>query len=56
MWKSKPTNFIHLKLFRCLAYAHGKGDKLDKRVVKCILLGYPNGIKGYKLWCLEPGL
>lgn len=20
---------------------------------RCVLIGYPNGVKGYKLWCIE---
>lgn len=38
------------------AYAHVKGDKLGSHALKCIFLGYPEGIKAYKLWCLEEGM
>lgn len=27
---------------------------MDACVVKCMFLGYPKGVKGYHLWCLEP--
>jgi hypothetical protein len=27
-----------------------KRSKLDKKVVKCIFIGYKEGMKGYKLW------
>jgi hypothetical protein len=27
-----------------------KGNNLDKKVVKCIFIGYKDGMKGYKLW------
>lgn len=32
-----------------------KQDKLEARAVKCVLIGYPKGIKNYKLWCTEIG-
>ena len=43
-------------MFDCCAYAHVKQGKLEPRALKCIFLGYPKGIKGYRLWCLEPGM
>lgn len=52
-WSGVPAEYSHLKVLGCLAYAHVKQDKLDPRAIKCVFVGYPNGIKGYKLWCLD---
>ena len=54
-WTGQAPNFDHLKVFGCIAYAHIRQDKLEPRAIKCMFLGYPEGVKGYKLWCLEPG-
>lgn len=55
LFKSKP-NYTHLKVFGCLAFAttlvNGK-HKFDPRARRCIFLGYPFRIKGYKLMDLE---
>ena len=42
-------------MFGCSAYAYIKQDKLQPRAKKCVFLGYPEGIKGYRLWCVELG-
>jgi len=42
-------------VFGCVAYAHIRQDTLEPRAIKCMFLGYPQGFKGYRLWCLEPG-
>ena len=55
LWTSHPVNYNWLKVFGCTAYAHVKQGKLDARALKCIFVGYPEGVKGYKLWCLEKG-
>ncbi|CAM8876608.1 unnamed protein product [Rhodiola kirilowii] len=53
MWSNHPVDYIMLKVFGCAAYAHVRQDKLEPRALKCVFLGYPYGVKGYKLWCLE---
>nr|GEV45144.1 retrotransposon protein, putative, Ty1-copia subclass [Tanacetum cinerariifolium] len=35
------------------SYPHDKQGKLEPRVVKCVLLGYPEGVKGYRLYRLD---
>ena len=55
MWNGKPADYSNLKVFGSLAFAHIKQDKLDARAIKCIFLGYPKGVKGYRLWRMEPG-
>jgi hypothetical protein len=43
----------HLKVFGCDAFVHvpkEKRSKMDKKEVKCIFIGYKEGMKGYKLW------
>ncbi|KAH9718762.1 hypothetical protein KPL71_022343 [Citrus sinensis] len=53
MWSGRAANYSNLKIFGCPAYAHVKQGKLEPRALKCVFLGYPEGVKGYKLWCTE---
>jgi hypothetical protein len=53
VWTRKKTSLTHLKVFGCEAYVHVPKEnmsKLDKKVEKCIFIGYKDGLKGYKIW------
>jgi hypothetical protein len=53
VWYGKNPSVAHLKVFGCDAFVHvpkEKRSKLDKKEVKCIFIGYKEGMKGYKLW------
>ena len=39
-----------MKIFGFPSYAHVINGKREPRSVKCVFLGYTNGVKGYKLW------
>ncbi|KAK3037860.1 hypothetical protein RJ639_031220 [Escallonia herrerae] len=39
--------------FGCPVYAHVNDGKHEPRAKKRIFLGYGNGVKGYRLWCLD---
>ena len=56
VWSRHPTDYTKIRVFGCSAYAHIRQNKLEPRALKCIFLGYPEGVKAYRLWCLEPGL
>lgn len=52
----QPPTMSHLRILGCLAYAHNKntkGDKFASRSRRCILISYPSGTKGWKLFDLE---
>ncbi|KAJ0470227.1 putative RNA-directed DNA polymerase [Helianthus annuus] len=54
MFGFKPS-FAHLRVFGCLCFSTVLND-LDKFSVnseKCVLIGYSNVKKGYKLWSLD---
>nr|GEV45067.1 retrotransposon protein, putative, Ty1-copia subclass [Tanacetum cinerariifolium] len=53
MWSGHPSDYGMLRTFGCFAYSHVQQGKLEPRVVKCVLLGYPEGVKGYRLYRLD---
>ena len=52
----QPPSYGHIRIFGCLCFistlSHNK-HKFAPRARKCVLLGYPHGIKGYKVLDLE---
>lgn len=53
MWTGNIPSVKHLKVYGCLAYVHvpkQHRNKLDQRAKECILVGYSNRTKGYRLW------
>nr|GEY07578.1 retrotransposon protein, putative, Ty1-copia subclass [Tanacetum cinerariifolium] len=53
MWSGHPSDYGMLRTFGCVTYLHVKQGKLEPRAVKCFLLGYPEGVKGYRLYRLD---
>ncbi|GJR44194.1 hypothetical protein Tco_1312297 [Tanacetum coccineum] len=53
LWSRHLANYEMLRIFGCDAYAHVNQGKLKPRVIKCIFMGYPDGMNGYKLWMLD---
>ncbi|KAG7591060.1 Zinc finger CCHC-type superfamily [Arabidopsis thaliana x Arabidopsis arenosa] len=52
-WSGKPPIYSYLRRFGCVAFVHTDDGKLDPRAKKGVLIGYPIGVKGYKVWLLE---
>ena len=53
VWSGRTVGLGHLRVFGCTAYVHigaGEWSKLDARSCKTVFLGYPRGVKGYRLW------
>ncbi|GJR85813.1 retrotransposon protein, putative, ty1-copia subclass [Tanacetum coccineum] len=53
MWSGHLSDYGMLRIFGCVVYPHDKQGKLEPRAIKCVLLGYPDGVKGYKLYRLD---
>nr|GEV23808.1 copia LTR rider [Tanacetum cinerariifolium] len=52
-WSGHPSDYGMLRTFDCVVYSHVQQGKLEPRAVKCVLLGYPEGVKGYRLYRLD---
>ncbi|GJS98865.1 retrovirus-related pol polyprotein from transposon TNT 1-94 [Tanacetum coccineum] len=53
MWSGHPGYYRMLRVFGCVAYSHIKQGKLEPRAVKCVFLGYREGVKGYRLYRID---
>nr|GEW50083.1 retrotransposon protein, putative, Ty1-copia subclass [Tanacetum cinerariifolium] len=53
MWSGHPSDYEMLRIFSCVVYPNDKQGKLEPRAVKCVLLGYSKGVKGYRLYRLD---
>ena len=54
MWSGRRPCVAHMRVFGSIAYAMGADDKkFNAKGTKCILLGYCEGTKAYRLMCLE---
>ena len=53
LWLGRLDDYAKLRIFGCTAYAHVKQGKLEPRALKYRFLGYPEGVKGYRLWCID---
>ena len=53
LWTGKIPDYSTLRVFGYASYVHQSKGKLEPRVVKGVFLGYPQGVKGYRLWLKE---
>lgn len=55
VWSRYPSNLDRPRIFGCVDYAHIRQDKIEPRAQRYMFFGYPEGVKAYKMWCLELG-
>ena len=53
VWLGKASGYRHLRRFGCIVYVHIDQRKLKPRALKGVFVGYPTGVKGYRVWLLE---
>ena len=57
-WFGRKPDISNLRVFGCICYYHVPDErrkKLDPKARKAIFLGYPEGVKGYKVMDVESG-
>jgi len=52
-WTGIIHDYSHLRVFGCAAYSHQNLGKLELRALTCVFLGFPDGVKGHRLWSRE---
>ena len=56
LWYGKKPTVRHLRVWGCTAYAYvaqEKRSKFDAKAVKCIMIGYSESSKAWRLWDTE---
>ncbi|GJX13164.1 zinc finger, CCHC-type containing protein [Tanacetum coccineum] len=53
LWPGHSANYEMSRIFGCVAYSRMNQGKHKPRAIKYIFLGYPGGVKGYRLWRKE---
>ena len=53
VWLGKAPGYRHLRRFGCIMYVHIDQGNLKPRALKGVFIGYPTGVKGYRVWLLE---
>lgn len=53
VWTGRAPEYDHMRRFGCLVYYHVNQGKLKPRAKKGVFMGYPQGVKGYRIWNLE---
>ncbi|KAA0033501.1 Retrovirus-related Pol polyprotein from transposon TNT 1-94 [Cucumis melo var. makuwa] len=49
-WTEDTPKLSNLKPFGCTTYVYIKQSKIEPKALKCMFIGHPDGVKGYKLW------
>lgn len=55
LWSGQKPDLSHLRRFGCSAYVHTIQEKTSPRAIKGTFVGYPFGVKGYRVWIEEEG-
>jgi len=50
---SAIPDMLGLRRFGCLVFIHSDEGKLNPRAKRGIITGYPEGVKGFRVWLLE---
>lgn len=53
VWTGKPPSYQNLRVFGCPAFFHVNEGKLEPRSRRGLFMGYPDGVKGYRIWSIE---
>lgn len=49
-WSKHPPKIDDLRVFGCIGYVHLNQGKLKPRAIRCMFVGFTEGVKDYRLW------